>query len=117
MSGVLSVLAGQSSGQSAKCATVVFDPVDGDTPLTVSLSSSTPNAHIFYRIDSHSPQPPQHTGDNAGFNTNRIGSNSGSFDTGATPPGSIRYVTALAYEISHLDSDISNGEYDGPTSP
>lgn len=107
MSGILAAQSGQSSGQPTQCADVVLDPPIANTPVTVSLSTTTVGAHIFYTKGSIATDP-VHTGDNAGPGTVRIGSNSGSVDTGA----GIKIIRALAYEPTHLDSNITEGDYE-----
>jgi hypothetical protein len=107
MSGVLSALSG-GAGAPAKCANVVFSPPMGNTPITVGISTSTPNAHIFYAGSNDGSHFPAHTGDSAAPGTTRIGSNSGSISTGA----GTHIYNAVAYEPTHLDSDFTTGDYE-----
>src|SRR5215475_4639607 len=93
-----------------KCANVVLTPSCGTTPLTVNLSTTTSGAHIFYTKTIDGSIDPTHTGDSAGPSTIRIGSNSGSVSTGSGD----KVIKALAYEPTHLDSDISEGDYFAP---
>lgn len=109
MSGVLTIFASQSTSQPTQCADVTIQPNTGVPPVTVLLSTTTPNAHIFYRkVGNTDGADPTHTGDNAGVGTNRIGSNSGFVNIGA----GVWTLRALAYEPSHLDSNITEGDYE-----
>ena len=102
----MQVLISVGSGAVA-CADVLLSPDAGITPLTVSLSTATTGAHIFYTKGDPPGTDPTHTGDSAGVGTIRIGSNSGSVSTGSGN----KTIRALAYEPTHLDSDITQGDY------
>jgi hypothetical protein len=109
MSGITGCFTGQQ-GAAIKCADVIISPNAGTTPLTIGLVSATANAHIFYRkVAGATGLDPTHIGDNAGPGTTRIGSNSGAINIGS----GIWTVRALAYEPSHLDSNITEGDYEG----
>lgn len=114
MSGVAAIISSNSSSVATKCADVVLTPSSGTTPLTVHLSCATAGAHIFYTVEtslSDFPDPvtPTHTGDVATGSTVRIGTNSGNVNTG----GAYCTLSAIAYEPTHLDSDQSDGSYEG----
>lgn len=110
MSGILTDV-GLTGAGPTKCANVVIDPANGDAPQTVTLTTSTSGAHIFYTF-KHSaiPPDPTHSGDNATGTTIRIGSSFGTIETGSGGG----WVKALAYKSGLLDSDISQG---GPYVP
>ena len=91
-------------GAPGQCADVVFNPDSGVSPLTVTVSTATANAHIFYRTKLD----PQHAGDNAVAPTVRIGSNSGTISVRSGPI----IIRAVAYEPTHTDSNITEGDYD-----
>src|SRR5215471_5522136 len=84
MSGILGAIDASASGGGGgptQCADVVLSPNSGTVPLTVSVSTTTSGAHIFYTKDAVGIDP-THTGDSATGSTIRIGSNSGSVSTG-----------------------------------
>jgi hypothetical protein len=108
MSGIIQDFVISSAGAATKCADVVFSPPSGTSPLSVGISTSTTGAHIFYASSIDGSANPTHTGDSAGPGTVRIGSNSGSISVG----GGTHVYNAIAYEPSHLDSDISQGSYE-----
>lgn len=97
------------SGSATACADVVLSPSNGNTPITVYLSTTTSGAHIFYtKKFSSVGVDPTHTGDSATGTTLRIGSNSGTVNTA----GGFCVIRALAYEPSHIDSGITEGVYE-----
>jgi len=108
VSGILTDVEGTTGGGTPKCANVVFSPPSGNTPINVNVSTSTVPAHIFYARSVDGSVDPTHTGDSAGPGTIRIGSNNGSFSTGA----GTKVYRALAYAPGYLDSDITEGDYE-----
>lgn len=112
MSGITCINTGDHAVAS-RCVDVVFTPSTGTCPVTVLLSTSTVNAHIFYTINTDASIDPTHSGDSATGGTIRIGSNSGSVNTGSAVEGSTRDIRAVAYEPTHLDSNITGASYDG----
>jgi hypothetical protein len=102
------------AGTATRCDDVVLTPSSSAaTPLTVSLSTTKTGAHIFYTKEIDVGVDPTHSGDNAIPPTVRIGSSSGSVNTGAAVEGSTVIIRALAYNPSFLDSNITEGDYDG----
>lgn len=96
-----------------KCASVTISPNTGTAPETVLLSTTESGAHIFYTLEQDFGVDPTHTGDSAIPPTIRIGSSSGVVNTGAATVGTTIIIRALAYKSGKLDSDITEGDYDG----
>jgi len=98
-----------TSSSPAKCAPVSITPNSGTTPKTVTFTDATTNAHIFFNLKSGFFAPdPTHAGDNPIAPTQRIGSNNGTINIGAGNWA----LTALAYEPTHQDSDVTDAQYD-----
>lgn len=117
MSGILMPVE-NDTGNTTACADVVISPASGNTPITISVSTATDGAVIFYRVSTNQDPPtnPVHNGDNAVSPTVRIGSNSGAVTISGGTPGSIRGLACVAYKAGLVDSGITYGSYDVPES-
>jgi hypothetical protein len=106
---------GVSGGSQTKCDTVTYNPESGDAPITVTISTTTTGAHIFYTISNQGVTlTPTHNGDNPTGATFRIGNSSGSVSIGPIAGVSCKQINALAYKLGLLDSDVTiSGLYCG----
>lgn len=111
MSGVLqATFTGTTGGSQTQADPVVITPDTGSAGDSVTLSTITSGAHIFYTATQTTGVNPTHSGDNPTGVTIRIGSSSGSISA----PGSVNkngVIRALAYKAGLIDSIISEGNY------
>lgn len=102
-------------GGETQCASVTFDPNDGDRPVDVILATTTAGAHIFYTLTSYpNTTNPTHSGDSATGITTRIGSSTGVVSIPGGGGAGVKQLRALAYQLGLIDSPVtSSGPYIG----